>query len=139
METVYLDTYCEGGYSYQDYLEWCEDYDLEPHAEDSDEYWHWIHMQIEDDIESFFENLGYSECNGPCVVSGHLGLWWGHPEIEPREFLSLTKAIKTCWDGCNDIRITGEDGVIYVEVLHHDGTNRFEIRPESGEYPQYLY
>ena len=139
-EIVYLDTYCEGGYSYDEYVDWCHDMEIEPAEEQSEEYWRWIAQQIEDDVECFFENLKYAnDVNGECVVSGTLGLWDGRHEIEPKEFDTLEKAIKACWSNADYVTITGKDGVIYVEAMHHDGTNRFEIRKKDGEYPKYLY
>ena len=140
-EVTWLDTYYTGGYSYKDYLEFCKDNEIEPGEEDGERYWSWIHQQIADDVECFFDNLMYAEDNvkGACVVSGSLGLWDGRHEIEPKEFESLEKAIKACWGDTSDIRAWTKGGVLYVNELHHDGTNCFEIRPKSGEYPMYLY
>ena len=159
-EITYLDTFCEGGYCYQDYLEWCEENEVGADVEGGEDYWRWIEEMLADDVECFFTNMKYSDCNGPCVVTGTLGLWWGHPTIEPEKFNSLAEAIHECWDGCDAVQVWGKNGVIYVKGMHHDGSNYFEIRPltergrerlENGEpitignhwhtskYPKYLY
>ena len=87
-EVTWLDTYGDGGYTYEDFVEYCkeENWDmqedeLEIPAEYSASYREWVQQQIEDDVECFFENLKYTkEVNGRCVVSGSLGLWDGRPE-----------------------------------------------------------
>lgn len=166
---TWLDTYCEGGYSYEDFVEYCKDQnwdmqedELEIPAEYSASYWEWVREQIEDDVECFFENLKYTKgiVNEPCVISGTLGLWWGGPAIEEVMCDSLAEAVKKCWSGCDDVQVTSKDGVVYVVAMHHDGRNCFEIRPltergrekmrdgedicvgnhwHTGKYPKYLY
>lgn len=144
---TYLDTYGNGGYTYADFVEYCkeENWDLPEDelkipAEDSHEFWEWINGQIEWDVEDFFENLKYAkDVNDPCEVSGTLGLWWGNPTIEPKKFDTLVDAISACWDKADAVQVTLEDGVVYVKAMHHDGTNCFEIRPENGTYPEYLF
>lgn len=127
---TYLDTYCEGGYSYKDYVEDCEDNGIEPAEEDSNNYWSWIHMRVWGDVDDFFVNLRYTEWDKtPCVISGRLGLWWGEPVIENEMCDSLGEAIKKCWGSCDDIEVTLENGVVHVSAMHHDETNYFEIRP----------
>lgn len=148
-EITYLDTYGEGGYSYEDFVEYCKDQnwdmqedELEIPAEYSASYWEWVRAQIEDDVECFFENLKYTKgiVNEPCVITGTLGLWWGRPKVLPTKCDNLIEAVKMCWGDCDDVRVTGLDGVVYVDAMHHDGTNCFEIRPKSGKkYPKYLY
>ena len=128
---TYLDTYGTGDRSYSDYVGWCKDNELEPAEEYSEEYWRWIHQEIDDDIECFFENLKYEKgvTSWPCVVTGSLGLWNGRFDIESCKCENLAAAVKKCWDRCDYVRVTGENGVVYVDAIHHDGTNRFEIRP----------
>ena len=141
-EIVFLDTYGEGDRSYSDYVEWCKEMGIEPAEEDSGIYWDWIRQEIDDDVECFFENLKYETgvTSKPCVITGSLGLWWGRPTIEPTECSDLAGAVRRCWGDCDAVKVTGLDGVVYVEAYHHDGTNHFEIRPKSGKkYPKYLY
>lgn len=157
----YLNTYCEGEYNYEIYLEWCKDNSTEPHPEGSEKYWRWIGDMIQNDIEDFFENLKYSpEPQHPCVISGSLGLWHGRPDIEPVMMPDLASAIRTCMDGADAVEVNLENGMVEVKAFHHDGTNLFEIRPltdrgynlmndgedinvnshwHTGRYPKYLY
>ena len=160
-EIHYLNTYCEGDYSYQDYINWCEEQEKEPAEEGSQQYWNWIGQMVQNDVDDFFDNLKYSDCaKQSCVISGTLGLWHGRPGIEPVMTDNLEKAIRRCWDGCQDITVTLRDGVVHVEAMHHDGTNHFAIRPltqrgedrirngesisvsnhwHTGKYPEYLF
>ncbi len=159
-EITYLDTFCEGGHSYQDYLEWCDEYEVGADVEGGEDYWRWVHDEIAVDVEEFFTNLKFSESNGPCVVSGRLDMWWGHPAIEPKKFNSLTDAVRACWDDADAVQVWTKNGVVFVKAMHHDGTNYFEIRPltdrgvwmmnngervclgnhwHTGKYPEYLY
>lgn len=159
---TWLDTYCEGGYSYEDYKQWCEDNEVGADVEGSKDYWNWISEMIADDVECFFENLKYTKgiVQQPCVVSGRLGLWWGSPKIENTMFNSLSDAVRECWGECDAVEVTSENGVVYVVAMHHDGRNCFEIRPltergaermeegeeicvgnhwHTGKYPKYLF
>lgn len=159
---TYLDTYCEGGYNYEDYKQWCADNDLEPDAEGSDHYWDWINMCLCFDVECFFDNLHYTTgaVQQPCVISGHLGLWWGEPQIENEMEANLGDAIYRCINGADAVEVYLYRGVVHVIGMHHDGRNYFEIRPltdkgemkmregedicvgnhwHTGKYPKYLY
>lgn len=147
-EITYLDTFGNGGYTYEDFVDYCKEQnwdmqedELEIPAEYSASYWEWVRAQIDDDIECFFENLKYEKgvVQEPCIVTGTLGLWWGRPDIEPTEIRDLATAVRKCWGDCEYVKVTGKDGVVHVEAAHHDGTNYFEIRPVEGEYPEYLY
>lgn len=160
-EITWLDTYCEGGYSYEEYVENCEDNGIEPAEEGSDAYWSWIEDMISDDVECFFDNLKYSDVNKQAVViSGHLGLWWGSPTIQEEMCDSLSEAVKKCWGDCDAVEVTSFNGSVRVRAMHHDGTNCFEIRPltergeelmregepicvgnhwHTGKFPKYLY
>lgn len=159
---TWLDTYCEGGHSYDEYKEWCEDNELGADIEGSEDYWRWINEEIWNDVECFFENLKYSKgvVQQPCVISGVLGLWWGKARINNEMESDLGDAVRRCM-GCGDAsEVYSENGVVYVISMHHDGENRFEIRPltergaermeegedicvgnhwHTGKYPKYLF
>lgn len=161
-EITWLDTYCEGGYSYEDYQQWCEDNEVGCGEEGGEDYWRWINEMLADDVECFFENLKYEKgvVQQPCVISGSLGLWWGSPSIEEVMCDSLSEAVKKCWGDCDAVQVTSKGGVVYVVAMHHDGRNCFEIRPltergaermeegedicvgnhwHTGKYPEYLF
>jgi len=74
-----------------------------------------------------------TEYNVPVVLTGTLGLWWGHPEIKPERFESVADAIHRCINGsnCNEIHVEYNDGVITVDCYHHDGCNSFTIKALS--------
>lgn len=145
---TYLDTYCEGGYCYSDYAEWCEEQELTPAPEGSREYWEWIGRVIRNDTDDFFDNLKYSDAGTcPVVITGTLGLWHGHPDIQPELADNLPAAIRRCQGDCDAIQVILQpEGYIEVHGMHHDGTNIFEIRPvtqrgrqllEDGEYRKF--
>ena len=151
----------DGGYTYKDYCECCEDNGRTPAREDSDAYYNWLSDQIVEDWDCLLANIKYSKNNGRCIITGTLGLWWGHPEIEAVVCDSLVEAIKKCNE--NDyieVFENEEDGSVEVHSIHHDGTNIFNIYPinkraarlsnnevqssknilyYAGKYPKYLY
>lgn len=141
-EIVLLDTFDDGEYSYSAYLEYCADFGLEPAGEYSAPYQMWVSEEIWNDVECFFINLRNAKgvVGESCVITGTLGLWWGRPEITPTVCENLASAVHKCIGDCDYYRVTSNDGVVYVEATHHDGTNSFEIRSVSGEkYPKYLF
>ncbi len=124
-----IDTYCDGGYSYKDYLEWCDEMEKTPAPEGSDKYWRWIGDMIDEDWINLKDNIKCGRNNGRCIVTGTLGLWWGRPDIQAHLFNSLLEAICECRKGAQDIQIWEDNGHLTVHGMHHDGTNVFEIRP----------
>ena len=159
---TWLDTYCEGGYSYEDYKQWCEDNEVGADVEGGEDYWRWINEQLTWDVECFFDNLKHTKgiVQQPCVISGTLGLWWGKPAIKEVMCDSLGEAVKKCWGDCDAVQVTSKGGVVYVVAMHHDGDDCFEIRPltergaekmregedicvgnhwHTSKFPKYLY
>ena len=68
-----------------------------------------------------------NDCQEECVVLGTLGLWTGRHEINTKKFYCLKDAINTCVTNIDYIIIKEENGVIYIDAIHHDGRNTFEI------------
>lgn len=156
-----IDTYCEGGYSYQDYLEWCEEMDETPAPEGSDAYWDWIDNQKKNDWDDLMANIGCGKNNGRCLLTGAVGRWDGRHTVYPKAFDTLTDAIKAVAADADDVQVWEDGGHVTVHGLHHDGTNIFEIRPLNprrvgdrsnseieehdnpswfcGRYPEYLF
>ena len=128
------------GFTYEDYLEYCEDMGITPAEEDSEEYYEWCEDETETNYECDLENI--ETCKAykvPVVINGSLGLWDGTHTIAPVECDSVYEAIMKCIG--RDIAYIDaeyEDGVIYVSVSHHDGVNYFEITAKEGKLP-YLY
>lgn len=148
-----IDTYCEGGYTYEDYKEWCEEMGEEPAEEDSIEYWNWIGDTLERDVDDFFANLSWAT-ETPVLIMGSCGTWMGKREIVPVFFQSadyekvyngewrytnpaLKRAIKKCINNVDAFKVEFDNGVINVYGYHHDGTNCFEIRPLSKKGEEY--
>lgn len=159
---TWLDTYCEGGYSYEDYKQWCEDNEVGADVEGGEDYWRWINEQLTWDVECFFDNLKYTKgiIQQPCVISGTLGLWWGKAQIDIEMEDNLGDAVRRCAGTGDAFEVYSERGVVYVVAMHHDGRNCFEIRPltergaekmregedicvgnhwHTGKFPKYLY
>lgn len=65
---------------------------------------------------------------GEYVITGTLGLWWGHPEIEETEPMELHECVRHCAEGMNDFSVYEINGDLYVDAHHHDGTNHFCIK-----------
>lgn len=140
-KVLYLDTYnVDEQYSYNDYVENCEDNGVKPSEEGSHEYYEWLQRQRQYDIDDFWDNLKYADF-GKCEVSGTLGLWWGHPDIEAKRFDSLYKAVSACAESAWDLIVYLEKGILYVDAMHHDGTNSFTIKPmiKGKRFPKYLW
>jgi len=126
------------GYSYDDYLEYCEGNRMTPAEDGSSVFYEWCHEEAE---VSFSEDMANIEefYDEPVIVRGTLGLWDGRHEIVPTRKESVYDAIKDCYSGCEDLDVEWDNGVIVVSAYHHDGCNVFEITAEDGGPLKYLY
>ena len=120
----------------EDYEAYCEDNDLEAGVGDYFEegFFDWCAEETQANYEADMDNIKYcKEYNVPVVVTGTLGLWWGHPEIKPERYESVADAIHDCMvrSDCHDVLVKFNDGVITVEAYHHDGCNCFTIKALS--------
>ena len=120
----------------EDFEAYCEDMDIEVGDEDDmdEAFYDWCAEETQANYEADMENIeSCTEYNVPVVVTGTLGLWWGHPEIKPERFESVADAILRCINGsnCNEIHVEYNDGVITVDCYHHDGCNSFTINALS--------
>lgn len=121
-------------FSREDYIEYCEDNDLEVGVGDYFEegFFDWCAEETQANYEADMCNIRCcKQYQVPVAVTGTLGLWWGHPEIEPRRFESVYDALMECITGGNDVYAEFNDGAILVDVYHHDGCNSFTIRALS--------
>ena len=120
-------------FSREDYEEWCEVNDFEP-TEDEDDFFDYCAEETQANYEADMDNIEHcKEYNVPVVVTGTLGLWWGHPEIKPQRYESVADAIYDCMtrSDCHDVLVEYNDGVITVDCYHHDGCNSFTIKALS--------
>lgn len=139
-----FDSSCD--YDYEDYKEMCEMNDWEIHPEGSNGYWDTMARIREFECEDFWDNLRYSGIKGRVMITGHLGLWNGRPEIVPVLADNLYEAVSKCIDGdIMDFKLTYNCGVIEVEAYHHDGCNYFELHllskrgEDEASRPKYWY
>ena len=141
-ETTYpIATLCDTTYipDYEEYKENCEENNCEPQAEDSDDYWDYVSERRSLEYEDFISNMEYSEqAELPCLLTGSCERWNGTREIMPYKFSDAISAVKKAYCYCDDLIVKQEDGVIKVEALHHDGRNKFEIRPLTEHGKQVL-
>lgn len=88
---------------------------------------------VSDVLDELFDN----KCDGKLyIVKGSIGLWDGVREgYYPRVAESLKEAILFASEGfgLTYTRVVEEGyGKLFVEVSHHDGFNRLEVRELSG-------
>lgn len=117
------------GYTYDEYVCFCEDHGIEPTEEGSTDFYEWAaeeaRINWEEDVESIKNCKGY---NVPVVVCGTLGLWNGMRKVGPVRVDSVSQAIGLCGgQSIEEMDIVWVDGAIMVYAYHHDGTNIFEI------------
>lgn len=113
---------------YLDYVAWCNDNDRKPGTKESQSFYNYIYSSLDIDWDDLIGNIKYdNDCQEECVVLGTLGLWFGRYEINAKKFYGLKDAINACAKNIDYIIIKEENGVIYVDAIHHDGRNTFEI------------
>ena len=141
-ETTYPKvTLCDTTYipDYEEYKENCEVNEIEPQGEGSDDYWDFVSESCSIEYDTFILNMHDSvQAKQPCLLTGSCGLWDGTREIMPYKFSNVISAIVKAYKSCDDLIVKQEDGVIKVESFHHDGRNRFEIRPLTEHGKQML-
>ena len=124
----------EEAFTYEDYVDWCEDNDITPSGDDSEEFYAWREEEARNNWDNDLFNIEYcKEYQVPVILIGKLGLWWGHPDIRPERFDSVYDAIERCIGGgdIRDARVEWDDGLILVDAYHHDGCNCFIIKALS--------
>ena len=120
----------------EDYIDFCEANDIEAGVGDyfDEGFRDWCAEETQANYEADICNIETCrEYNVPVVLTGTLGLWWGHPEIKPERFENVADAIRRCIDGSDghEVFVEYNDGVINVEAYHHDGCNCFTIKALS--------
>ena len=123
------------GFEYEDYLAYCEDNDITPGEEDSEDFYDWCREETDCNFEADMANIKYCEAyNIPVLVTGSLGLWNGRHEINAVVFPCVYDAIQHMLGGSiMDIEAKFVDGRIEVDAYHHDGCNSFIINALSAK------
>ncbi len=77
----------------------------------------------EDELE-FITGILEQHWNGePVAVDAGLGLWYGTVRAG-----GLFRTLRDAVRGCNPTRIYVENGRVFIDHVHHDGTNTYELR-----------
>lgn len=113
---------------YLEYLKWCNENDKKPETKKSYYFHNYVYSSLVNEWDDLMINIkNEKDCQEECVVLGTLDLWSGRYEIKPKKFSCLKDAISICVNNIDYIIIKEENGVIYVDAIHHDGVNTFEI------------
>jgi len=130
-------------FSYEDYVDYCEQMDETPDTENSIAFWDWCYEETNTNFEADMDNIRFCDKYKVNVtIDGAIGAWDGNHEIEPVICDNVAEAINKCLSGNYDkiVRAYWDNGVIEVSVSHHDGTNCFTIRPtDKRRKLPYLY
>lgn len=112
--------------SYDEYVEYCKENDIEQQGQDSEEYYDFVSEQRNLEFEYLYYN---SESNSDYwIITGSVGLWCGRRGIMPTMVYGLWESISKCLGRCDDLKVVKRGNVIEVVAYHHDGRNHFEIR-----------
>ena len=124
-------------YTYEDYKMWCEDMDVTPMGENSSAFYDWAINENNECVECDWINLKYTKADKelmPFFVCGTLGTWQGRIDVHSKKiFFGISSAIQSAVYGVNDYKVYLENGIIYVEGYHHDGTDILEIHALSAK------
>lgn len=70
------------------------------------------------------------------AVAGTLGLWNRQPSVA--KIIDDKQTLRRFLSGYDDIRIVDDNGRLFIDGLHHDGTNSFEIKVLTSKGIDYL-
>lgn len=103
----------------------------DPSTDDCWERWH-----FEKEIE--WDDVSYEmrRCAGSFVIVGTLGLWNGNFKGSCLVYGDLLEAVLKCLEDYNKIYMHNKQ--LYVEAVHHDGTNKFVIKKLTERGENYL-
>lgn len=120
----------EDEFSHEDYLEYCDVNDIRyPGDEESLEFHEWCRDMARIYYEADLENCRCSRnMQRRFVVTGTLGLWWGHPDIRAvicDDFDDMMS--KVISGGILDVTATYDTQCIHIDCGHHDGANHYDV------------
>ena len=80
------------------------------------------HMEWKDMLDMLKE-LSYKKC----ILSGKAGTWKGKFEAA-QIYDTIEDAIYAAIRNCDYIKVWSENGHLYLQASHHDGTHNFELK-----------
>jgi hypothetical protein len=78
--------------------------------------------------ENMLEELANIDNYKKCILSGKAGTWKGKFEAA-QIYDTIEDAIYAAIKDCDYIKVWSENGHLYIQASHHDGTHNFEIKP----------
>jgi hypothetical protein len=106
--------------------DYCRDNDVD---EDTPIDWDYIYDMRDWEWEDTLDTLISKFRDNSVILSGHLGLWNGRPQIANYYFYDIKEAIDKCLSSGDYWKVTYDNWGIHILVTHHDGTNCFTISP----------
>ena len=82
------------------------------------------HMEWEDMLKELAHIDNYKKC----VAFGAAGTWQGRRDCG-KIYDTIEDAINGIIKNCDYIKVWSENGHLYIQATHHDGTHNFEIKP----------
>ena len=113
--------------SFEEIKDHCECNDIPVPEEDSDKWWDIVNDIREWDCDDFRSDACYHFDLGLCLVKGYAGLWNGN--AEGGKVMRINSANDLFFMEVDRVRVTLEDDGLVVYGYHHDGTNRYVVRP----------
>ena len=124
IEVVLFDNYdCNFDEYKQDYIE-----NNEIDGDVSDQtIWDYISELEHIYWEDMLKGLGQFDNYRKCILSGKAGTWQGKFEAA-QIYDTIEEAICNSIKDCDYIKVWSENGHLYLQASHHDGTHNFELK-----------
>ena len=78
--------------------------------------------------KDMLKELAHIDNYKKCIAFGKAGTWQGRCECG-KIFDTIEDAINGIIKNCDYIKVWSENGHLYIQASHHDGTHNFEIKP----------
>ena len=127
---------------YSNYCGWIDEEDVkqelidcqrvESEEEITDEMiWDEMHCLEEEYWDDFsYELKHFFEKSNAWLLTGSIGRWDGN--CRGGYIFNTFEEFCRCFEGCNYIEITDDEGHLKIKCSHHDGTNFYEVKCVSG-------
>ena len=120
----------ELNFTEKDYKEFLEQNEYSADEWSFEDYMNWA-LEVESaNLETILTTCKFAKrYNTNVVITGSVQTWCGVKEIVPDLQPNLEDAVRKCIRSGEDYAVQFGNGGVCVQVMHHDGTNRFIIRP----------